>query len=78
MRNYQVFHEFDAEDCLIWNVYEKTTNQVVKSFWFEDDAVEYARFLDTGGGFNGFTPAFVIKKTHSFDINDAFAAEFME
>ena len=78
MKNYIVFHEFDNDDCLIWNVYEKLTEQIIDSFWFEDDAVEYATFLEKGGGFAGFTPSFVIKKTHSYDINDAFTAEFSE
>mgnify|MGYP006272959241 CR=1 FL=1 len=78
MKSYTVYHEFDENDCLLWHVFENTTQQVISTFIFEDDAQEYCRFLEKGGAFAGFTPSFVLKKTHSIDINDAFAAEFAE
>ena len=77
-KQYTYYHEFDENDHLLWHVFENTTQQVISSFFFEDDAQAYCRFLESGGGFAGFTPSFIIKKTQSIDINDAFAAEFAE
>lgn len=76
-RLYTYYPEFDADDCLLWNVYEKETQQVIETFLFEDDAVEFMENLENGKGFNGFTPSFMIRKTRNHsDINDAFSAEF--
>jgi hypothetical protein len=75
---YTYYPEFDDQENLMWHVLETGTEQVISSFFFEDDAEEYSKFLEKGGAFAGFTPSFVLKKTHSYDINDAFAAEFAE
>ena len=75
---YAYFPEFDSNDCLLWHVYEKATEQIVNSFLFEEDAVEYTEFVERGGAFAGFTPAFITKAVPSatLDVNDAFAANF--
>lgn len=75
---YSYYPEFNDKEDVVWLVEENSTAQIVGEFWFEDEAEEFAKFLEKGGGFAGFTPSFVLKKTHSFDINDAFAAEFVE
>lgn len=75
---YTYYPEFDENDDLLWIVYEETTAQVVGKFWFEDDAEELSTFLENGGGFAGFTPSFVLRKAQIGNINDAFAAEFVE
>ena len=77
-RLYTYYPKFDQDDCLVWHVFESATQQVVGSFFFEDDARDCCHFLENGGGFFGFTPSFVIKKTHLTDINESFAAEFAE
>ena len=78
MKNlYSYYPEIENDDVL-WLVYEKATSQVVAEFFFEDDAAEYCQFLTNGGAFAGFTPTFIIKKTQSIDINDAFAVRFAE
>ena len=77
-RLYTYYPEFDDNDYLLWHVYETMTHQVISSFFFEEDAQDYCKFLEKGGGFAGFTPSFVLKKTQSFNINDAFMAEFAE
>ena len=77
-RLYTYYPEFDQNDYLLWRVFEESTNQIVAEFWFEDEAQEYCEFLENGGAFAGFTPSFVIKKTQSGNINDAFAATFTE
>lgn len=74
---YSYHAEFNEDEDLVWIVKEKATDQIVGEFWFEDEAEELAKFLERGGGFAGFTPSFVLRKT-SVNINEAFAAEFSE
>ena len=78
MKLYSYYPEFNGDDELLWIVFEESTNSVVAEFFFEDDAREYATFLDNGGGFAGFTPRFILTKVPKPDINEAFLAEFAE
>ncbi len=78
MRLYTYFPLFDEEQNLIWRVQETMTDQGVADLFFEDDAKEYCEFLEYGGGFHGFTPAFILKRSQIGDINRAFEAEFLE
>ena len=74
---YTYYPELDENDCLFWHVYEKTTDQIIDSFLFEEDAIDLTYSLENGKGFQGFTPTFMIRKVSaSQDINEAFAAEF--
>jgi hypothetical protein len=72
---YTYYPEFDDDDCLLWHVYENATRQIVASFLFEDDALEYMRFVEHGGAFHGFTPSFMLQRV-TLDINQAFASQF--
>lgn len=76
MKPYEHYPELDEDDCLLWHVYETATKQIIDSFLFEEDAVEFKEHLQRGGGFNGFTPSFMLTKVPKPDINEAFAAEF--
>ena len=51
-----VFVEHEGD--FLWCVYEHSTEQVINSFYFEDEAKRYVKFLDRGGAFAGWTPAF--------------------
>lgn len=75
---YTYYPEFDDNEDVVWLVDEISTDQVVAEFWFEEDAAEFAKFLESGGGFAGFTPSFILTKVGKGDINDAFLAEFAE
>lgn len=76
MKNYAVYPVQDNED-FYWNVHEKSTDQVIESFWFEEDAISQALRFEKGEGFAGFTPAFIIRKVSlARDINEAFSEEF--
>jgi len=67
--------EEDGE--FFWSVKETSTNQVIESFHFEEDAMEYANFLIKGGAFDGFTPSFVLREVvFEEDINDKFISSF--
>ena len=60
----------------LWCVFEKNTDQVIKSFYFEEEALEYIRFVQTGGAFNGRTPAFMLiefSTKSKVDINEEFS-----
>lgn len=60
----------------LWCVFEQPTEQVINSFYFEEDAHEYIRFLNQGGAFGGWTPAYILnefKTKRERDINKQFA-----
>lgn len=73
---YTYYPEFNNNDELLWLVYENTSDQVVAEFFFEEDAQDLCSFLDKGGGFNGFTPSFILRKVPNININENFSAEF--
>jgi len=60
----------------LWCIFEKTTEQVVGSFFFEDEAQAYHNFLKRGGAFDGRTPSFILieikNRLKKLDINQRF------
>jgi hypothetical protein len=77
MKNYSVIVSHEADDY-VWDVFELGTNQVIETFYFEEDALELANFLDEGGGFDGFTPPFMLNrvKVPVTNINEEFTRVF--
>lgn len=77
MRKYNVESTHIADDYF-WNVCEKKTNQIVRTFYFEEDAIKMANFMEKGGAFDGFTPAFmlIIVKLPNEDVNQRFSRIF--
>jgi hypothetical protein len=71
MRKYEVVVTHIVDE-FIWNVYEKATSHVIETFFFEEDAIEFASFMDRGGAFDGFTPAFMLKPILGSDLNAKF------
>lgn len=70
-----VYEGLEADmDSMIWLVQETKTEQVVNSFLFEEDAVEYCNFMNRGGAFDGWTPAFMLQQAYVPDINQEFEA----
>jgi hypothetical protein len=67
-----------VEDEYVWEVFEMATAQVIERFYFEDDAMEMARFYDAGGGFAGFTPSFMIRSVtlSVTNVNEEFTRVF--
>jgi hypothetical protein len=76
MIKYKYYPEFNDNEELLWLVYEEASDQVVAQFFFEEDAQELCDFLGNGGGFSGFTPAFILQRVPNQDINQIFQAEF--
>ena len=65
--------EVDAD--FLWCVLESLDDQVqlIRAFSFEDDALALAAHLNGGGGFDGWTPTFILNDVSSYlDINDDF------
>jgi len=73
MQNYDIVLNEDFS----WSVFENQTDLVIETFFFQDDAEDYAQFLNNGGAFDGWTPYFMMNSTkNSLDINEIFDAEF--
>ena len=47
-----------------FNVVETLTGLTIESFDVFNLARKYLSFLNKGGAFNGFTPAFILRKVH--------------
>jgi hypothetical protein len=45
----------------IFEVLETTTNQVIAKFPTQKEAKDLLRHLNLGGGFDGWTPSFILK-----------------
>lgn len=45
----------------MWEVFELATKNVIDRFFFEEDAMRYAKRLEHGAGFDGWTPAFILQ-----------------
>lgn len=43
-------------------VFETMTNQIIKTFQSREKAKRFLRHLNLGGGFDGWTPTFLLKK----------------
>ena len=71
---------FDYRDSeVIYVVIEAATGLEIDTFWFDIDAEKYEEFLEQGGAFAGYTPAFVLRKVViSKDINEEFSSTFEE
>jgi len=54
----------EGKDKLNYDVLEEATNQVIDSFPGDKfkEARAFMRHLNLGGGFDGFTPTFILKK----------------
>ena len=79
MRDYICNPVQNNDGDFLWSVFETQTDQIIDSFIFEEEARSYARFLNNGGAFAGFTPSFMLLKVEApADINDIFSAEFIE
>ena len=55
--NYKIVNESNT-----YNVFETATEQVIRSFFTVDEAKKFLRHLNLGGGFDGWSPSFFLKK----------------
>lgn len=77
MNNYYVLPLETDEYDFIWCVMENQTEQLIEAFEFEDEARKYAKFLNRGGAFDGWTPSFILQEVVlSQDLNSDFS-EFL-
>jgi hypothetical protein len=65
---------FKNKNDYLWAVFELATEQVIETFFFEEDAMRMAKHLDRGAGFSGWTPGFLLTKVAvKEDINRKFS-----
>jgi hypothetical protein len=59
-----VYNLVEGKDKSMYDVLEETTGQVIKSFAGDrfSEARAFMRHLNLGGGFDGWTPSFLLKK----------------
>jgi hypothetical protein len=63
----------------LWEVHETATDHTIDRFFFEEDAADLAEALESGFGFNGWTPRFVLNKVVlPDDINSRFSNTFQD
>jgi hypothetical protein len=62
MKNYSLHIVNDDDGNLFHCVFEEQTQQAYDFFYFLDDAKECIDFLESGGAFSGFTPAFILNE----------------
>jgi len=57
----------EGKDKSMYDVFEETTSQVIKSFPGDkfSEARSFMRHLNLGGGFDGWTPSFLVKNIQS-------------
>lgn len=74
---YFVEAKYENND-FVFNVVETATEQVIGSFFFEEDAIDTAHHFEYGGGFDGFTPAFMLTRVNTAftDLDEAFESQF--
>ena len=58
----------EGKDKSMYDIIEETTNQVIKSFPGDNfsEARAFMRHLNLGGGFDGFSPTFILKSMKSY------------
>lgn len=54
----------DNEGNFFHCVFEEATQQVFGFYYFQDDAEKWFQFLNRGGAFDGFTPAYILKESN--------------
>lgn len=52
----------NIENDFMWEVHEVNTEHVIDRFYFEEDAARCAAFMENGGGFDGWTPSFILRQ----------------
>lgn len=71
----------DNQQEVCWALMEKSTNQLVEWSWREEIVYERCVFFERGGAFDGYTPAFILRRVpekylQCIDINDMFDVKF--
>ena len=73
MMNYKLVNytaHIDAPSTHYADILETTTDQVIKSAMHVPAARELLRYLNMGGGFDGWTPAFFLERIPQIKFGD--------
>lgn len=77
---YAVLPAFRNEEY-VWEVFELWSDLIIQKFYFEEEALEMAQFMEKGGAFDGFTPTFMTRSVRKFSpevLNETFSSEFTD
>ena len=58
--------EDSEKNCPVYKVVETKTQQIIETFSEHKKAKELLRHLNLGGGFDGFTPSFLLQNVSSY------------
>ena len=64
-----------VDSKFVWSVIETSSRFIIRDFDFEEEAIEYATFLSSGGAFDGATPAFILSKLSRVRLESIFSFE---
>lgn len=71
---YEIYEVEDEENNKFFCLYEKNTEQVHSFYLFEDEAREKKNFFESGGGFVGHTPRFLLREVQTKkNVNEEFS-----
>lgn len=73
--NLYTIHVIQNDGNYFHCVYETLSQQLYDFFFFREDAERCAEFLSSGGGFNGFTPSFMLQEI-KLNKDQKFSLEF--
>ncbi len=62
---YNDYKLVEGEDKALYYIKEVKTDQVIKAFRSFSDARKFLKFLNSGGGFSGWTPSFLLTRTRN-------------
>jgi len=62
-------HTLEHEGDFFYAVFEEQSEQVIDFYYFYDDALKVSKFMEKGGAFNGFTPAFILRTVPKITSN---------
>lgn len=77
-KGYKIHEVLDERTgTMYYCVYEETSEQVVNFYGFRDEAERHKTFLEQGGAFSGFTPAFMLNEVSlpKGNVNEKFVKE---
>lgn len=78
MKKYSI-QPVNVENDFVWELLEKESEHVIGHFFFEEDCIAAARFMENGGAFDGWTPSFMLQPVVvPRDINQEFIAAFSD
>lgn len=75
---YEIKSSCNDDGDFVWELFETSSENIVGTFFFEEDAKTTRKFYANGGAFNGFTPAFMVSQPYKPSNLDEEFSSFVE